>query len=141
MPIQIIYDARSDISNVVSVEYLNEKRKTKQIGSIRCYDRPIYKKGNKDLSAWEEPDIEKADALTTIAIQELFRFHEVVLNRRYEFLSNGTTYKLNEEDKAKIDREIKRLTLNWENALKKAFDLKLSVGTKDILERLKPILH
>lgn len=133
MTIHIIYDARSDVSNVVSVEYLNGKRKTRQIGSIKCPDRLIYSRSE----ALDNKDVK--DLTLSLALQELLRFHDAVLNRKYRFYQKQD-YDLSDDDKAKIDKEIKRLTLRWQDSLRKTAgkQIRSSVAQENI-EVLKEI--
>ena len=132
MTIHIIYDARSDVSNVVSVEYLNGKRKTKQIGSIKCPDRLIYSRS-------EVLDGKSNDLTLSLALQELLRFHDAVLHRKYKYYQK-LDYDLSIDDKQKIDKEIKRLTQRWQDALRQTVgkQIRSSVAQENI-EVLKEI--
>ena len=121
------------MSNVVSVEYLNGKRKTRQIGSIKCPDRLIYSRSE----ALDNQDVK--DLTLSLALQELLRFHDAVLNRKYRFYQKQD-YDLSAEDKAKIDKEIKRLTQRWQDALRQTVGKQIrSSVAQEKIEVLKEI--
>lgn len=144
MTIQIRYDARSDISNVVSVQAdLNGKKKYTQLGSIQAKDRYRYnRKASQNFSSSKDLDdlAEAEDLQTNVALNELFRFYELILHRTYEYVPNvkHMNVAFSDEDQAKIEREIEKLTAKWQEALKNAFEHKFKRAyAQDVLDKMQ----
>lgn len=135
MAITLIRDNRSTRTNVVLAEFIDGKRKTKQIGTICSQDRALYSRRQAPLIYSGET----SNPQEQIAINELLRFHDAVLNRTYKYWSKSAEFaysNLSKEDRAKIDNEIKQLTLEWNNALIKAFSVNVRSAALD--ESIKP---
>lgn len=142
MSILFIRDRRSARSNVVLAEYIDGKRKTTQIGTICSADRYLYNRKHETLRT--------SDPLELVAINEILRFHDAVLNRTYRYSNKSAEFaysKLSKEDRAKIDDEIKYLTLEWKSIVKKAFKAEVrsvalneSIKLEKIFKDLKNML-